>query len=235
VLCIESEPKKLVPNLAGPAGSGVFSGTGISTDGVFNPAVSGAGVFDIRYIYTATDACADTVVQQVKVDASPLVSLGPDFTMLEGARHILKPVVNDDNLSYKWTPATGLDHDDVANPVVSPAQDITYQVVVTSAHECQAMATVSVKVLKFLVVPNVFTPNGDGVNDFWNVKYLESYPNNKVDVYNRFGERVYSSIGYSVPWDGRYNGSYLPPGTYYYIIDPKNGREVIAGNVTIIR
>jgi gliding motility-associated-like protein len=235
VLCIESEPKKLVPNLVGPAGSGVFSGTGVSTDGVFDPAVSGAGVFDIRYIYTATDACADTVVQQVKVDASPLVSLGPDFTMLEGTKHILKPVVNDDNLSYKWTPATGLDHDDVANPVASPAQDITYQVVVTSAHGCQAMATVSVKVLKFLVVPNVFTPNGDGVNDFWNVKYLESYPNNKVDVYNRFGERVYSSIGYSVPWDGRYNGSYLPPGTYYYIIDPKNGREVIAGNVTIIR
>jgi gliding motility-associated-like protein len=235
VLCIESEPKKLVPNLVGPTGSGVFSGTGVSTDGIFNPAVSGAGVFDIRYIYTATNACADTVVQQVKVDASPLVSLGPDFTMLEGAKHILKPVVNDDNLSYKWTPATGLDHDDVANPVASPAQDITYQVVVTSAHGCQAMATVSVKVLKFLVVPNVFTPNGDGVNDFWNVKYLESYPNNKVDVYNRFGERVYSSIGYSVPWDGRYNGSYLPPGTYYYIIDPKNGREVIAGNVTIIR
>ena len=235
VLCIESEPKKLVPNLVGPAGSGVFSGTGVSTDGVFDPAISGAGVFDIRYIYTATDACADTVVQQVKVDASPIVSLGPDFTMLEGARHILKPVVNDDNLSYKWTPATGLDHDDVANPVASPAQDITYQVVVTSAHGCQTMATVSVKVLKFLIVPNVFTPNGDGVNDFWNVKYLESYPNNKVDVYNRFGERVYSSIGYSVPWDGRYNGSYLPPGTYYYIIDPKNGREVIAGNVTIIR
>lgn len=235
VLCIESEPMKLVPNLAGPAGSGAFSGTGISTDGVFNPAVSGAGVFDIRYIYTATDACADTVVQQVKVDPSPLVSLGPDFTMLEGTKHILKPVVNDDNLSYKWTPATGLDHDDVANPVASPAQDITYQVMVTSAHGCEAMATVSVKVLKFLVVPNVFTPNGDGVNDFWNVKYLESYPNNKVDVYNRFGERVYSSIGYSVPWDGRYNGSYLPPGTYYYIIDPKNGREVIAGNVTIIR
>lgn len=235
VLCIESEPNKLVPNLLGPAGSGVFSGKGISADGVFNPAVSGAGVFDIRYIYTATDACADTVIQQVKVDASPLVSLGPDFTMLEGTKHVLKPVVNDDNLSYKWIPATGLDHDDVANPVASPAQDITYQVVVTSAHGCQAMATVSVKVLKFLVVPNVFTPNGDGVNDFWNVKYLESYPNNKVDVYNRFGERVYSSIGYSVPWDGRYNGSYLPPGTYYYIIDPKNGREVIAGNVTIIR
>jgi gliding motility-associated-like protein len=235
VFCIESQPYKLIPKLDGPAGSGVFSGTGVSVDGVFNPAVSGAGTFDISYIYTAANACADTAVQQIKVDASPLVSLGPDFTMLEGTKHVLKPVVNDNNLTYKWTPATGLDHDDVANPVASPAQDITYQVVVTSAHGCQAMTSVLVKILKFLVVPNVFTPNGDGVNDFWGVKYLESYPNNKVDVYNRFGERVYSSIGYSIPWDGKYNGSYLPPGTYYYIIDPKNGREVIAGNVTIIR
>lgn len=235
VFCIESQPYKLIPKLNGPAGSGVFSGAGISADGVFNPAVSNAGIFDIWYIYKAADACADTVVQQVKVEASPLVSLGPDFTMLEGTKHVLKPVVNDNNLSYKWTPSTGLDHDDIANPVASPAQDITYQVVVTSAHGCQAMASVSVKVLKFLVVPNVFTPNADGINDFWNVKYLESYPNNKVDVYNRFGEKVYSSIGYSVPWDGKYKGLYLPPGTYYYIIDPKNGREVIAGNVTIIR
>lgn len=235
VFCVESPPYQLQPKLDGPAGSGVFSGIGVTADGLFNPAVSGPGVFDIRYIYTTANTCADTVLQQVKVDASPIVSLGQDFTMLEGTKHVLKPTVNDNNLSYKWTPATGLDHDDIANPVASPAQDVTYQVVVTSQHGCEAMATVSVKVLKFLVVPNVFTPNGDGVNDIWNVKYLESYPNNKVDVYNRYGEKVYSSIGYSVPWDGKYNGSYLPPGTYYYIIDPKNGREVIAGNVTIIR
>jgi gliding motility-associated-like protein len=235
VFCIESPAQKLVPKLVGPTGSGEFSGTGVSADGTFDPAVSNAGTFNIRYIYTAQDACADTVVQQVTVDPSPVVSLGADFTMLEGTKHVLKPVVNDNNLSYKWLPATGLDHDDVANPVASPNQDITYQLIVTSAHGCQAMSSVSVKVLKFLIVPNVFTPNGDGVNDIWDVKYLESYPNNKVDVYNRFGERVYSSIGYSVPWDGKYNGSYLPPGTYYYIIDPKNGREVISGNVTIIR
>ena len=97
------------------------------------------------------------------------------------------------------------------------------------------MDDVNITVLKNLVIPNTFTPNGDGYNDLWQIKYLESYPNTTVDVYNRYGEKVYSSIGYSVPWDGKYNGSYLPPGTYYYIIDPKNGREVIAGNVTIIR
>ncbi|PWK78828.1 gliding motility-associated-like protein [Mucilaginibacter oryzae] len=235
VFCIESPAYTLMPKLDGEAGNGVFSGKGVSSTGIFDPAVSGPGTFDIRYIYTTQNSCADTVTQQVTVDSPPFVSLGDSFTMLEGTKHILKPQVNDQNLSYKWYPATGLDHNDVANPTASPTEDITYHLTVTSAHMCKAEASVAVHVLKFLVIPKVFTPNGDGVNDFWDVKYLQTYPNNKVDVYNRYGERVYSSIGYSKPWDGRLNGSDLPPGTYYYIIDPKNGREVIAGNVTIIR
>jgi gliding motility-associated-like protein len=86
-----------------------------------------------------------------------------------------------------------------------------------------------------IVVPDAFSPNGDGQNDTWNIKNLENYPNNTVDIYNRYGEKVYSSIGYSVPWNGRYKGNDLPFGTYYYIINPKNGRKVISGNVTIIR
>lgn len=235
VLCLESYPYTFIPKPVGPAGTGVFSGTGVNNSGVFNPAVSGAGTFEIRYVYTSQNSCADTVIQQITVDPVPTVALGENFTMLEGTKRVLKPQVNDQNLSYKWSPSTGLDHDDVANPVASPKEDVTYHVTVTTAHGCQNEASVSIKVLKFLVIPSAFTPNGDGVNDLWDVKYLQTYPNNKVDIYNRYGERVYSSIGYSIPWDGRLNGSYLPPGTYYYIIDPKNGREVIAGNVTIIR
>jgi len=61
------------------------------------------------------------------------------------------------------------------------------------------------------------------------------YPKNTVNVYNRYGEKVYSSIGYGVPWDGRYGGRDLPTGTYYYIIDLKNGIKVLSGDVTIIR
>ncbi|MDN3582608.1 gliding motility-associated C-terminal domain-containing protein [Mucilaginibacter flavus] len=86
-----------------------------------------------------------------------------------------------------------------------------------------------------ITVPDAFSPNGDGQNDTWIIKNLENYPNNTVDIYNRYGEKVYSSIGYSVPWNGRYKGVDLPFGTYYYIINPKNGRKIISGNVTIIR
>jgi gliding motility-associated-like protein len=86
-----------------------------------------------------------------------------------------------------------------------------------------------------IIVPNTFTPNGDGINDVWNIKYIENYPNCTVDIYNRYGEKLYSSIGYPIAWDGRYKGANLPMGTYYYIIDPKDGLKAVSGYVAIIR
>jgi gliding motility-associated-like protein len=86
-----------------------------------------------------------------------------------------------------------------------------------------------------IVIPNAFTPNGDGVNDTWNIQYLSAYLNCRVDVFNRYGEKVYSSIGYGTPWDGSYRGASLPVGTYYYIISLNNGLKALSGYVAIIR
>ena len=85
--------------------------------------------------------------------------------------------------------------------------------------------------------PKYFTPNGDGVNDFWDIDYVEYYPDIIVMVYDRWGRQVFFSEGYSSDkrWDGRYNGTDVPPGTYYYIIDLKNGLEPYNGPVTIVR
>jgi gliding motility-associated-like protein len=86
-----------------------------------------------------------------------------------------------------------------------------------------------------LAIPNTFTPNGDGINDTWVIRSLENYPNCTVQVYNRWGEKLYSSVGYPVPWDGTYKGANLPVGTYYYIINLKNGVNAISGWVAIIK
>ena len=86
-----------------------------------------------------------------------------------------------------------------------------------------------------IIVPNTFTPNGDGINDVWNIKYLDNYPGCTVNIFNRYGEKLYTSIGYVNPWDGKYNGNSLPAGTYYYIIDLKSGTDVMSGWVAIIR
>ncbi|MDQ6608382.1 MAG: gliding motility-associated C-terminal domain-containing protein, partial [Bacteroidota bacterium] len=100
---------------------------------------------------------------------------------------------------------------------------------------CSSTDAVNVKVLKAPVIPNAFSPNNDGINDVWNIRYLNTYANASIEVYNRYGSLVFRSIGYNKPWDGTYNGNQLPVGVYYYIVDPKNGRQKMSGSVTILR
>ena len=87
-----------------------------------------------------------------------------------------------------------------------------------------------------LTFPTTFTPNGDGVNDFWYIVGLsDMYPNCDVKIFSRWGELVYSSPGYNVPWNGKREGKSMPSATYYAIIDLGNGEEIIKRTVTIIR
>jgi len=235
-ICPDAKPIQLAPlSIVGQPGNGAYYGKGVSLSGLFSPAVAGTGTADISYVYAVANSCPDTVKQQIVVYPSPTVSADGPLTVLEGAAVTLNTSATGHNLGYKWYPATGLDHDDVLNPIASPSETTGYRLTVTSAEGCSSSADVMVKVLKYLVIPNAFTPNGDGRNDVWDVKYLNDYPNNTVEVYNRYGQKVYSSIGYAVSWDGRYHGNYLSPGTYYYVINPKNGRRVVAGSVTIMR
>jgi len=68
----------------------------------------------------------------------------------------------------------------------------------------------------------LMTPNGDGINDFWHINYLEDYGKTSVLIYNRWGKKVYESSNYGNDWDGHYSGSLLPAGSYYFIIDSEN-------------
>ncbi|MFD0751615.1 gliding motility-associated C-terminal domain-containing protein [Mucilaginibacter calamicampi] len=85
-----------------------------------------------------------------------------------------------------------------------------------------------------ITIPNAFTPNGDGINDIWDIVNLDSYANITVTIFNRYGTSVYFSNGYEVAWDGNYKGSKAPAGTYYYIITGVNKKK-LAGYVTVIR
>ena len=100
---------------------------------------------------------------------------------------------------------------------------------------CQLSDDVFVKLLKFPAIPNTFTPNGDGINDQWRIDYLNSYPDNRVQIFTRAGNLIFESRGYNTPWDGTFKGKPMPFDTYYYIIEPGNGRDPITGYVTIIK
>jgi gliding motility-associated-like protein len=84
-------------------------------------------------------------------------------------------------------------------------------------------------------IPNTFTPNGDGINDTWHIKFLDSYQNCTVNIYNRSGRKVFYANGYPTPWDGTSQGAALPAGVYYYIIQLNNINKLLSGYITIIR
>lgn len=238
-VCQEVVPFRITQanELSGQTGMGTFSGPGLSSTGIFNPAKAGVGTHTLQFVFSANNGCSESISQTITVMPTPSVSAGRDTLILEGGETKLNAIASGSNLTYKWFPSTGLSRDDIPDPVASPADDIIYTLTVTSDQACAAMDNIRIKVLKQPEVPNAFSPNNDGMNDLWNVKYLESYANATVKVFSRYGGIVYqSSKGYAKPWNGQFNGIDLPIGTYYYIIDPKTkGRQVISGAVTILR
>lgn len=86
---------------------------------------------------------------------------------------------------------------------------------------CSSTDDVMIYVERPIFVVNTFTPNGDGVNDTWVIKNIESFPKCLVKIYNRWGSLVWESNSYPSPWDGTnfHNNQVLPDGTYFYIIE----------------
>jgi gliding motility-associated-like protein len=191
------------------------------------------------YIINSQGCNSDTLTQQFTVHPYPIVDAGPDGIVLEGGSYRLQPIVtNSADYQYLWTPATYLNSTTAANPTANIIlDDITYTLVVTGRGGCVAPPDkVFIKVLKAPRIPNTFTPNGDGINELWLIDYLDTYPNCRVQVFTRTGQLVFQSTGgYKKPWDGKVGGKPLPFDTYYYIIEPGNGRAPITGYVTIVK
>ena len=81
-----------------------------------------------------------------------------------------------------------------------------------------------------------FSPNGDGMNDVFFIEGLEKYPNNRMCIYNRWGNQILEVHGYKNDWDGQWNGKILPDGTYFYLFDKGDGSpKLYSGYVQIQR
>jgi gliding motility-associated-like protein len=183
-----------------------------------------------QYNCSAKDSVTVTVLKK------PTANAGPDKKITEGQSVILNGVAGGDTASYFWTPPQFISSTTILAPVVDPENDITYTLHVVSGDGCgTATDDVFVRVFKKIKVPNAFSPNGDGINDVWNIEQLITYPESEIQVFNRYGQPVFKSKGYSIPWNGIFNGKPVPVGTYYYTIDRKNDFPIITGWVFIVR
>jgi gliding motility-associated-like protein len=121
-------------------------------------------------------------------------------------------------------------------PVISALYAGEYTVSVVDANSCaySANVTINPSYADCLKIPNVFTPNGDGINDTWEIGNIDMFPKAKIYVFNRWGQMIYTGTTDSEFWDGRIRGgSMAPAGTYMYIIHLHTGHEAYEGTVTI--
>jgi len=184
--------------------------------------------------YSKTGIYADTLktsggcdsLVTLNLTVSPKVNLGPDRAICAGDTILLNPGRYS---QYLW-------QDNSTNPQYVVTAAGTYSVRVVDTLGCTSADTVVISPGSCFAgkIPNTFTPNGDGINDTWKIAVLASYPQCLVMIYNRWGQEVYKSTGYAIPWDGKLNGKNLPGGTYYYMIELTSNAPPVSGFVTII-
>lgn len=235
-LCTDGNTVNLVANNQG----GVFSGTGVTSAGVFNPRTAGAGTHAIRYTMPNNN-CSVAGTINIVVNNTPAVNAGPDLTTILNVPISLQGSATQGG-TYTWTPAEGLSNPNSLTPVATPKETTTYTLTAT-VNGCSASNDMILTVdLPCEIKPAAaFTPNGDGLNDLWilgnfNARCLLRA---RVHVYNRYGAVVYESNNYTNNWNGTYKGKALPDGTYYYIINYDAAGTpypvTLKGNVTIMR
>jgi len=116
-----------------------------------------------------------------------------------------------------------------------------YTITVTDAQACPFSASVTVPTnpkacINVVTIPNAFSPNGDNTNDVWIIRDSELYPDIKVKVINQWGQTIFSSTGYTEPWDGTFNGHNVSGGTYYYEVNLHSDDDApFSGTLNLIR
>ena len=256
-LTIKPEPGKPVASSNSPVCSGKdlqlsvldisgasynWTGPGGFVSKAQNPSISSVtttngGLYFVNAMINGCSGVTDTA--NVAILQSPIVNAGVDKQVYEGDTVVLTPYTSATNVSYVWTPDDFiLNSDSVKNPLVLGVENITYSLIVRNNNCDSKPDEVFVKVLpriKPFNIPNSFSPNGDGINDVWNIKDLAAYPNATINVFTRYGQNVFSSTGNTKFWDGTKNNNALSSGIYYYIINMNQTLKPLTGWVAIVK
>jgi len=211
---------------------------------------------DSKYFVTQKDVhgCESLTraEQDVEITPRPKITVDQSVIVIESDDPLLVslPVTlygtsSDKTATLVWTEGStstivGIgDTADVSAPAtIHPLDSTRYYVTATPVENglCSSTTSVLVKIIQALVIPKTFSPNGDGVNDFFDIGNLQAYDNASVSIFNRYGQFVYKSgDGYRTPWDGKYHNEPLPVGTYFYIIKKTPDDKPISGAISIVR
>ncbi len=207
-------------------------------DSVINVSVSPALGSTSYYVITDTVGCSNSDTITVTLNPLPAANAGADVTIIAGTSTVIggNPT-GPAGSTYIWTASFALDDNTISNPTANPTATTTYTVTVTTSQGCTSNDIIIITVVADITFANGISPNGDGANDEWIIDNIDLFPNSMVEVYNRWGELLFQSKGYTEHWKGIFKGQLLPVGTYYYIIklnDPLFP-DAYTGPITILR
>ena len=188
----------------------------------------------------------DTGMIVVTVDTLPMISVPPSLSTLPGSDIQIDTKSSADVVSWSWSPATYLNCNDCASPISTPEVPTSYTVTVATANGCTSSATVTVGLIcsdSKVHMPNAFTPNGDGKNDFFypvgeGIKLVKHF-----QIFSRWGQMLFSKSDFPANefrygWNGTLNYAPLPMETYVYVMEfiCFTGESIVLkGTVELIR
>ncbi len=177
------------------------------------------------YTVTATAGCGvfNAGPQTITVNLLPLVIVSNDANITCDSTITLTA---GGGVNYSWNPASLCETPNNITTTVNPQETTVFTVTVTDINGCSVLDSIHVNVTcDTLFIPEGFSPNGDGVNDYFVISNIERYPDAVLKIFNRWGDLVYKKINYDNSWNGFSNtdfvrmGDELPEGTYFYVFD----------------
>jgi len=207
------------------------------------------GTYIAIFVATTINDCSDTVRLPIVVYPALQVDLGPDLTLPTGTKlPLIAAITNGPVSKWEWSPVADLKCNSALCdlPVAEIKNNITYQLKATTAYGCVAKDSITIKVFcenTQVFIPNVFTPDGDGVNDILMVRGQGIKTVKSFRIFNRWGEVVFEKSNFAPNekangWDGSIRGSKPSPDVYVYTCEVVCENDVsffYKGNITIIK
>ncbi len=212
----------------------ILNGVSTQSDSIFENLPSG------DYALNVMDANGCTLNQMIVLQNPPEIDLNlePELTIGLGGSVQLAATSNVSINSWLWLPEAGLSCTDCEQPFATPSETTTYTLLVTDANGCTATAqvTIFVKAEQRVYVPNAFSPNSDGLNDFFTIYTGPGVTNIiRFEIFDRWGEHLFSVPANSAPndpflrWDGKFRGKKMQPAVYVWFAEI----EFVDGNIQL--
>lgn len=218
----------------------IFTGQGLfddKSDPLTTVSALDTGITSLLWT-VSLGSCPVTIdTLEIGYELGPEINLSPLYETRPGvAVQVVAEVL--DAIAITWTPPLGLSNDKTAITVATVFETTSYTIVAIDDNGCSTAATTTIQTSELdpdeIVRINLFSPNGDGVNDYWTINSESMALGCDVQIYDRYGVMVFSASNYANEWDGTKQGEELPEGTYYYAISC-GGVESEQGAITLLR